>query len=438
VSAHDEDLPGADAQANLAKIREELTDEEVVLCRHHVDRVVDGRARQRRDLRRPGPIGFMHPPARSCPRCSNFEKTRGSSRKFENVWLVIRAYTEAEGTRREGNIMKRYTIAIARVDEVMRKSGALARLQRTLGGDPHLAVGAGPSIGSPQSIEGRPATSTTDERDAIAFGDAIDTDGGAEHVAATGLRLAARLAQVNPFDATQAAVTAALSSTIRVRQTIAEALLVPFRLVGDDFVLDALARDPDIAVRAAAVRARVARGLALPRTPAAAESQPLRVLVIDDYPGGRAALCACLSELGCDAMGASSKVASHDIAWRDLVDIAITNHDPPWSDAEKLVGEVRRRAPGLPAILLKYPTIEKKNAPIPIPNAITLVNPIALDDLATAIHALAPRTLHGDGTVRSARVRDPVPPEPVVRARRAPGTAHSARPSRRPNRTERV
>jgi len=128
---------------------------------------------------------------------------------------------------------------------------------------------------------------------------------------------------------------------------------------------------------------------------AAAESQPVRVLVIDDYPGGRAALCACLSELGFDAMGASSKVATHDVAWRDLVDIAITSHDPPWSDAEKLVGEVRRRAPGLPAIVLKYPALDK-DAPIPIPNAITLVNPIALDDLATAIHAFAPRTLHSD------------------------------------------
>jgi len=278
--------------------------------------------------------------------------------------------------------MKLYTIA--RVDmkehEIMRESGVLARLQPALGGEPYFTAGTGPSFRSPQSLEGRPAT---------------DPDGDAEGVAATGPRLAARLAQMHPFDATQAVVTAALSSTTRVRQTIAEALVVSFKLVGDDFVLDALARDPDVAVRAAALRARVARGLALPRTQAAAEAQPLRVLVIDDYPGGRAALCACLSELGCDAMGASSKFASHDAAWCDLVDIAITNHEPPWSDAAKLVGELRRRAPGLPAIVLKHRATEK-DAPIPIPNAITLVDPIALDDLAIAIHALAPRTLHGD------------------------------------------
>lgn len=74
--------------------------------------------------------------------------------------------------------------------------------------------------------------------------------------------LAAQLARVNPLDATFAVATAALSPDSRIRWTIAKALASSFRLVGDDFVLDQLLRDSDEGVRAAALEACVARGLA--------------------------------------------------------------------------------------------------------------------------------------------------------------------------------
>ena len=46
-----------DAQANLAKIPDELTDEDVVLCPgHHVDRLLGGRERPRADRRRRGGV----------------------------------------------------------------------------------------------------------------------------------------------------------------------------------------------------------------------------------------------------------------------------------------------------------------------------------------------------------------------------------------------
>lgn len=258
------------------------------------------------------------------------------------------------------------------------------------------SVVAAPTPAIAASTEGRaPDVSTDDRDDAIDRDGAIDVSDDAERIAAGGRRLAARLARMKPLDATELAVTAALDSTIEVRRTLAEALVVSFRLVGDDFMLDHLAHDPDVEVRDAAVRAGIARGIIPPTpTPAAIvhESVHPRVLVIDDYPAGRAALCACLSELGCDAMGASSRIASHAVAWRDLVDLVITNHEPPWSDGAKVVGELRRRAPELPAIVLSYPVAEAENSLVAMPDEITLVKPFALDDLAAAIHALAPKT----------------------------------------------
>lgn len=63
------------------------------------------------------------------------------------------------------------------------------------------------------------------------------------------------------FDATHAAATAALSADARVRHALAEALACPFPLVGDDFVIDQLARDPEREVRAAASHAARVRRL---------------------------------------------------------------------------------------------------------------------------------------------------------------------------------
>ena len=259
------------------------------------------------------------------------------------------------------------------------------------------SVVAAPTPAIAASTEGRvaPDVSSDDRDDAI--DQTIDITDDPEHVAAGGRRLATRLARMKPLDATELAVAAALDSNVEVRRSLAEALVVPFRLLGDDFMLDQLAHDPDVEVRDAAARACIARGIAPPSsTQAALVHEPAhpRVLVIDDYPGGRAALCACLSELGCDAMGASSRIASRAVDWRELVDIVVANHEPPWSDGPKIIGELRRRAPDLPAIVLRYPITEAESSRVEMPDEITLVKPLALEDLATAIHALAAKTLH--------------------------------------------
>jgi CheY-like chemotaxis protein len=162
--------------------------------------------------------------------------------------------------------------------------------------------------------------------------------------------LASELQRLDPFDATELAATAALDPEVRIRQLLAEALITPFALVGDDVVLDHLSVDPDPGVRATAHRAAITRGLRR-----VDPAHALRVLVIDDYAGGRAALCASLTQLGCEVIGASSGIAGRDVAWRDLVDVVVAQHQPPWTDGARLVELVRDQSPELPAIVLRKP-----------------------------------------------------------------------------------
>ena len=171
--------------------------------------------------------------------------------------------------------------------------------------------------------------------------------------------LATAIAHMSGFDATSAAATAALSPNVRVRRALAEALVTPFPLVGDDFVLDQLLRDTDDDVRDIAARACRARGL-----------EPRRVLVIDDFAVGRAALCAYISEIGYEAIGASSGIVNLDVAWPDHVDMVVAHDDPPWTDGPQVVAQLRRHAPDLPMIVM--------------------TRPIVVDDLARAIDALVP------------------------------------------------
>jgi hypothetical protein len=72
-------------------------------------------------------------------------------------------------------------------------------------------------------------------------------------------RLGSLLADMNAFDATRTASLAALAPQTAVRRALARALASPFRLVGDDFVLDQLAADRDATVREAAARATAVR-----------------------------------------------------------------------------------------------------------------------------------------------------------------------------------
>jgi hypothetical protein len=67
------------------------------------------------------------------------------------------------------------------------------------------------------------------------------------------------LQALDRFDATHTAAHAALSPHASVRRALGDALARPFLLVGDDFVLDQLARDAEPDVRAAAGRALAVR-----------------------------------------------------------------------------------------------------------------------------------------------------------------------------------
>jgi hypothetical protein len=72
-------------------------------------------------------------------------------------------------------------------------------------------------------------------------------------VAAQNLR--SLLEHMTPFDATRTAMTAAVSPNVDVRRALAAALVWPFRLVGETFVLEQLMDDPDPDVRVAALAA---------------------------------------------------------------------------------------------------------------------------------------------------------------------------------------
>lgn len=72
--------------------------------------------------------------------------------------------------------------------------------------------------------------------------------------------LAALLQSMNPFDATCTAAAVAFDPDAYQRHVLAAALAARFPLVGDDFIIDVLCHDTDLAVRAAAVRAASARG----------------------------------------------------------------------------------------------------------------------------------------------------------------------------------
>jgi len=205
--------------------------------------------------------------------------------------------------------------------------------------------------------------------------------------AAPGRTLAVALEHMNPFDATHTATTAALSTVISVRRGIADALAW-VGLVGDDVVLDHLARDDDEGVRAAALRALAARSAPILSVGAPASPTHPRVLVVDDYAGGRGAICACLTELECDALGTSSALIARDLPWDELVDVVVADHDPPWSDGEGLVVRIRQRSPDLPAILLCSRSAQEEPHDNAMTGSIWLTKPISLESLSTAIHAL--------------------------------------------------
>jgi DNA-binding NarL/FixJ family response regulator len=115
------------------------------------------------------------------------------------------------------------------------------------------------------------------------------------------------------------------------------------------------------------------------------------VLVIDDYEGGRLALCACLSEVGCDAFGAASDIVRRELDWCALFDVIIANDDPPWADGARVVRQLRRHAPDLPAIVMNHVVTRHDDDAIETPSGVLLVQPVPLDQLARAIDRVAQR-----------------------------------------------
>jgi len=224
------------------------------------------------------------------------------------------------------------------------------RLRRLLAHS--LIAGAGmmatPLDADATTIDQDATDSSPDDEDAI--------------LAETGAELAHRLQQMRPFDATEVAAAAAFSSDAPMRLLLAEALVSPFALVGDDFVLDVLVRDVEPSVRATAARAAAVRKVH------ESPSQPLRVPVIDDIPGGRGSPCPSLSGPGCEVIGTSSRIGGREIAWLEHVDVVVAQHQPARVDGARLVELVRDHAPDLPAIVLR--------------------NPIERDELARVIDAM--------------------------------------------------
>lgn len=104
--------------------------------------------------------------------------------------------------------------------------------------------------------------------------------------------------------------------------------------------------------------------------------------MVAGYPGGRSALCACLDELGCEAVAAPATITRRAVAWRELVDAVIVIHAPPFHDGARLVAEVRRRAPGLPAIVVADP---RTFCAAELSDAITLVRPHSFAAIADAV-----------------------------------------------------
>jgi CheY-like chemotaxis protein len=194
-------------------------------------------------------------------------------------------------------------------------------------------------------------------------------------------RIARVLRSMDPFDATSFASLTAVSGSEVARHALADALATPFHLVGDDMILDQLVIDEDAVVRDAARRAlRIRSGELRASDARALSAGPHRrtVLVIDDYPGERAALCACLAELGCEPIGAASGLAAHALPWSTLVDVVLVRHDPPWTNGAPLLDALRRTGPTLPAIVMSNRT----HATI---DPITVLVPVEMDELAAAL-----------------------------------------------------
>jgi DNA-binding response OmpR family regulator len=107
-----------------------------------------------------------------------------------------------------------------------------------------------------------------------------------------------------------------------------------------------------------------------------------RFLVIDDYPGTRAACCACLGELGYEAVGMPSAIVTADAPARLYIDVVIITHKPPRCDGAALLRNLRMHAKGLLAIAVIDDIPDEVLA---FEHGVVLLRPFSIDALAAAI-----------------------------------------------------
>jgi len=119
-----------------------------------------------------------------------------------------------------------------------------------------------------------------------------------------------------------------------------------------------------------------------------------RILVVDDEPSMRMAISECLESCGYatdtafDGAEALEKFAS------DLWDLVITDVRMPGISGLDVLKEVRRRAPGIPVILITaYGTVNTAVEAMKSGATDFIMKPFSLEDLETAVKrfSLPPR-----------------------------------------------
>jgi len=131
-----------------------------------------------------------------------------------------------------------------------------ARLRALLGRLTMAAVGVSTTAAVPGDLP-----SISRRGDDVASADDADdaTDTDVANRAARAHNLAVALAHLAPIEATRTACEWALAPQMERRLAVAAALEWAFPLVGDDLLIDHLARDDEAVIRAAAARAAWAR-----------------------------------------------------------------------------------------------------------------------------------------------------------------------------------
>lgn len=109
-----------------------------------------------------------------------------------------------------------------------------------------------------------------------------------------------------------------------------------------------------------------------------------KVLVIAAYASGRRTICACIAELGHQAIEATAADEPWLIAALSEIDMIIAAYDDDVSCS--LLTQLHARDPGIPILMLS--TYAKRSAIVP-ENAILLAEPLTLKILERAIEMMS-------------------------------------------------